>query len=420
MNENWSCRERVALRRIAVLLTVLVSLPAAAQSANDEPFSLRGPFTWTQKRGQFGAVVQGELKVRILPAAGTFTCFVTGAGRLEGQLKAGPSTTRIDGHVTMAASACSGTWNGATGALGGTAQLHAKTTGKTVVDIRAQGVNQHNEVPLDADSTDALILSGTVKPAGGTGTARYVKGGSFDWTVSLDGAAPAPTTPPTPEPQSLTQKLGQALGQVLTQPPPTPPPSTKPRAPASQADVDKLQAQKAQLKAELDKALEAEKAHKEFVNGLDDSAAKGAIDGLKAAAEHGAAVLDEAMKKNKWDAHAPPGTASKGWSAADKLLKLKEAISDIQDVQKTFEGVDKDVKNGAYNAERGRMLKGTAVLGKTLKIVVDKLPVVGSAGSEIVDKTFGVVVKVATERAKTGTRWDCCYADPAGDCCFGD
>ena len=97
------------------------------------------------------------------------------------------------------------------------------------------------------------------------------------------------------------------------------------------------------------------------MQGLDESAAKGAIDGLKAAAEHGAAVLDEALKKNKWDEHAPPGTASKTWSAADKLMKLKEAISDISEVQKTFERVNQEVKNGVYNAERGKIVKGTAV-----------------------------------------------------------
>ncbi len=406
-----------------LLLCPAIAPRAHAQGASDEPVSMRGPFTWTQKRGQFGAIVQGDLKIRLLPAAGTFTCFVQGQGKLEGQLKVGPSTTRIDGNVTLAASSCSGTWNAASGAMAGTAQLHVKTIGKTTVDIHTQGVSQHQDEPIDADSSDALILSGTLAPQGGTGNARYVKGGAFAWTVAADGGV-APTTPPVapePQPQSLTQKLGQALGQALSPPPGTPPPVVKkPHGAASQADLDKLTAQKQQYKADLAKALDDEKAHKEFVNGLDESAGKGALDGLKATLEHGAAVLDEALKKNKWDEHAPPGAASKTWSAVDKLMKLKEMVGDIQEVRQTFEGVDKDVKNGVYNANRGQMLKGTAVLGKTLKVVVDKLPIVGSAGSEIVDKTFGTVLKVATARAKLGTRWDCCTADPESDCCFGD
>jgi len=112
--------------------------------------------------------------------------------------------------------------------------------------------------------------------------------------------------------------------------------------------------------------------------------------------------------------------ASRAWATLDKLNKLKELVGDIREVQKTFEGVDKEVQSGGYNANRGNMVKGTAVLGKTLKIVVDKLPVVGSAASEVVDKTFGTVVDLAVKRAKTGNRWDCCAAEPDSDCCFGD
>lgn len=423
---GWPCR--IPLGWLGLVLiwpqTVQAQLPIS-----DEPFALQGNFTWTQKRGQFGAVIPGQLKLRILPGAGTFTCFVQGQGRLEGQLKVGPSVTRIDGSVSMAASSCSGTWNRSTGALAGTAQLHVKTSGKTEVDIRAEGASQHHVQPIDADSTDALILSGHVEANSGNGTARYVKGGAFDWSVAREGSAAGtppdtPAPPPPPPPQSLSQKLGQALTQALSQPPAVPPPPGTPpkkaHTPATQADLDKLSAEKQRLKAQLDAALQAEQDHKAMADSLDEAASKGAIDGLKAALEHSAAVLDEALKKNKWDENAPPGPASKAWSTLDKLNKLKELVSDVREVSKTFEGVDKEVKNGAYNANRGQMIKGTAVLGKTIKIVVDKLPVVGSSASEVVDKTFGVVVKVATARAKTGTRWDCCTADPESDCCFGD
>ena len=408
---------------LLLLLGLAAPLPTRAQMpTSDEPFALQGPFTWTQQRGQFGAVIQGELKLRVLPAAGTFTCFVQGQGKLAGELKAGPSVTRIDGTVTMAASSCSGTWNRATGALGGTAQLHVKTAGKTDVDIHMQGASQHHSQPIDADSTDALILSGQVVGHAGTGHASYVKGGAFDWRVTGDAGAPPPQdAPPAPAPpQSLLQKLGQALGQPPSAPPPPGTPPKKAHAPATKADVDKLAADKEKMKADLDQALQDQKAHKAFTDSLDESAAKGAVDGLKAALEHGASVLDEALKKNKWDENAPPGTASKVWSTLDKLNKLKDLISDIREVQSTMAGVDKDVKAGAYNENRGRMVKGTAVLGKTIKIVIDKLPIVGSAASEVVDKTFGTVVHLANERAKTGNRWDCCVADQASDCCCGD
>lgn len=417
---NWLKRHASAMTALAVLLTCAAALPAQAQVTGDEPIGLQGPFTWTQQRGQFGAVIHGELKLRLLPGAGTFTCFLQGAGELQGQLKAGPSVTRIDGHVTMAAASCSGTINTATGALAGTAQLHVKTTGSTTVDVHMQGANQHHVEPINADSNDALILSGNVNNLTGTGKARYVKGGAFDWTVTRDGSAPtppvvadpAPPKPTTPTPQSVTQKLGAALTQALG------PAKAPGKQPPTQADLDKLAAQKQQLKADLDKALADEKAHKDFVNGLDESAAKGAVDGLKATLEHGAKVLDETLKKNKWDEHAPPGTASKSWSAIDKLMKIKEWFTDVKDVQKTFEDVNKEVKNGGYNATRGNMIKGTAVLGKTIKIVVDKVPIVGSAASEVVDKTFGVVIKLGSDRAKTGTRWDCCNADAMSDCCL--
>lgn len=416
------------LQRLVAFLVVLQGLaarPALAQQPSDEPRSLHGPFAWTQQRGQFGAVIHGELKLRILPAAGTFTCFVTGQGKLQGRLAVGPSVTRIDGTVSMAASTCSGTWDAATGALTGTAQLRVRTSGKTDVDIQAQGGAQHHSQPIDADVTDALFLSGTVGATSGSGKARYVKGGAFDWTVAAEVATspPGPPPPPPTQPQPPHQPLPPGLPQPPGQPqPPKVPPDLpkKPKKPATQAEIDQLAAAQHQAQSALNAALQAQAAQQAQAEALDEAAGKGVQEGLKASIEHGAKVLDEALKHNSWDEHAPPGPASKAWNTLDRLNKLKELLADFRAIQKTFAGVDQEVKNGSYGATSGKMIKGTAVLGKTIKIVVDKLPVVGTAGAEIVDQTFGVVVKTATQRAKTGARWECCMDDPTSDCCAGD
>ncbi len=405
-----------SMATVAVGATVALALPflPSAAPASDEPVALQGPFTWTQQRGAFGAVVQGTLKLRILPAAGTFTCFLTGQGQLKGQQKIGPTSTRIDGNVSMAAGTCSGSYDRVTGKLAGNAKLRVQTRGTTTVHIAAEGAKQEHVQPIQADATDALMLVGTVSGGSAQGTATYSKGGSFHWEATGSaGAVPTSVPPPAPPP-------------AATAPPPSPPtapppgglpPRTKGHAPMPQTEIDKLGAKKQADQQKLDQTLAAVTKNQEFVQGLDESAAKGVNEALKNALELAAKLIDQAQKGASGEG---PGAATKTFETLDKLNKVKELISDLREVRDSMAKVDADVKAGKYNENRGNILKGTAVLGKTIKVVVDKVPVVGWAGGEVVDKTFGTVIKVATTRAETGTRWDCCYADPASDCCFGD
>lgn len=112
-----------------------------------------------------------------------------------------------------------------------------------------------------------------------------------------------------------------------------------------------------------------------------------------------------------------PGPGSKAFDAYDKLNKAKEVLGDVDEVRTSIKALEAKVKAGEIRGDHGRMLKGTVILGKGLKLVVDKVPVVGWAGAEVVDKTFGVVVKVGSDFAKTTSTWDCCTNDPAADCC---
>ncbi len=403
----------VALGLLAVPLAI--ALPLWPGAASDEPLALQGPFTWKQQRGNFGAVVQGTLKLRILRGAGSFTCFLTGAGQLGGQQQIGPTTTRIQGSVSMAAGTCSGTFDPASGKLAGTAQLTVRTKGSTTVHISAQGAQDQSQ-PINADSTDALILSGTVSGGSGHGTATYVKGGSFAWDVTADAGSTPPPAPPAPTPPTAaTPPAGTPPAASPSGPPAAPPPRTKNQGPMPQADIDKLAAQKQADQKKLDQALADLKKNREFVNRLDEGAAKGVNEALKQSLEAGAKLLDQARKGASGEG---PGAATKTFEVLDKLNKIKELIGDLQEVRAGMAKVDADVKAGKYTENQGRIINGTAVVGKTIKIVVDKVPVVGWAASEVVDGTFGVVIKQATRNAEDGARLECCLADAFADCCY--
>lgn len=379
--------------------------PSAAPSS-DEPRSYEGPFTWTQKRMGFGATIQGTLKLRVLPAAGTFTCFLSGNGPLSGNLQVGPSNTRMEGQVRMAAGTCSGTWNPKTGELKGVAQLRTTTTGRAIVDTNAGGQKQHHEQPLDASSSDPLTLRGMTDGSTAHGVATYAKGGSFTWTTQQTGGAAASAQPTQP-----TQPI-----------PPTPPsqPPTQPQLPGKPSGpmppkVAGAKAKADQAKQTLGQAMAPIKAQAPAPDAFDEAAGKGIDEATKAGVKTGLEIVDASIKKNGWS--EAPGPGSKAFDAYDKLNKAKEALTDVDEVRKSIKALEAKVKAGEIRGDHGKILKGTVILGKGLKLVVDKVPVVGWAGAEVVDKTFGVVVKVGSGFAKTTSTWDCCTDDPAADCC---
>lgn len=402
------------LAALVLLCVVWLLMPrrAGGQSAtgvpsSDEPRTYEGPFSWTQKRMGFGATIQGNLKLRVLPAAGTFTCFLSGNGPLSGQLQVGPSTTRMQGQVRMAASTCSGTWNPKTGELKGVAQLRTTTTGKAIVDVNAGGQKQHQEQPLDASSSDPLTLRGMTDGSSAHGVATYAKGGSFTWTTDQTGGASAsaqPVQPKTDQPPAPAQ----------------PPPPTQPQPPTHStglvpAKVAGAKAKADQAKQTLGQTMAPIKGQSPAPNAFDEAAGKGIDEATKAGIKTGLEIVDTAIKQNKWS--EAPGPGSKAFEAYDKLNKAKEVLNDVNEVRQSIKALEAKVKAGEIRGDHGKMLKGTVILGKGLKLVVEKVPVVGWAGAEVVDKTFGVVVKVGSGFAKTTNTWDCCTHDPAADCC---
>ncbi len=390
-------------------------LPGAPAASSDEPRAYQGPFTWTQKRMGLGATVTGEIKLRILPAAGKFTCFLSGTGPLEGTLVVGPSTTRMNGNVRMAASTCSGTWNPATGEISGSAQLRATTVGTATVDVAAGGHKQHSVQPMDSSSSDALTLRGITEGAQAHGVASYAKGGSFTWTAALAGGVAPPAPPPAAQPPGKPPAAGP---QPLVGPSGGPSAAAPANPPGSNADHPKTAKAKAgqqQAKQALTQALAPVKAQANPADSFDEAAGKGMAEATKSAIQAGLQILDEATKANPHSDAAGPG--SKAFQTADKINKAKEVLSDINEVRQSIQQLEQKVKAGEIRGDHGRMLKGTVILGKGLKLVVDKVPVVGWAGAEVVDKTFGVVVKVGSDFAKKTSTWDCCTADPAADCC---
>ncbi|MFH0869488.1 MAG: hypothetical protein V1866_00345 [archaeon] len=105
--------------------------------------------------------------------------------------------------------------------------------------------------------------------------------------------------------------------------------------------------------------------------------------------------------------------ASEAYDKLDKQIKkIKGVYDEVMGVYKKVDEFNKMVAEGKIDKGQAKVLKGAVLLGKGLEYATQYVPVFGSTVSTISKETFGVVVKVATQRAQRTNSMQKCLDDP--------
>jgi len=105
--------------------------------------------------------------------------------------------------------------------------------------------------------------------------------------------------------------------------------------------------------------------------------------------------------------------ASEAYDKLDKQIKkIKGVYDEVMGVYKKVDEFNKMVAEGKIDKGQAKVLKGAVLLGKGLEYATQYVPVFGSTVSTVSKETFGVVVKVATQRAQRTNSMQKCIDDP--------
>lgn len=175
-----------------------------------------------------------------------------------------------------------------------------------------------------------------------------------------------------------------------------------------------------------------------------DKAAKAVGDKIDSATEAATEAAKEKLKKmgTGWiDKNAPPSVKDKLEKAQEAYEKVNEKMEKVNEklekigntiekakgyydkaketytaVKETTDKINKineKVTSGAIDPGRARVLKGGVLLGKGLEKATSYIPVFGDTASTVTKETFGVVIKVGTEKAERSVKMGNCFDDPA-------
>lgn len=190
-----------------------------------------------------------------------------------------------------------------------------------------------------------------------------------------------------------------------------------------------------------DATLRDAKDRKAFNKALDKDANQLGDDVQGKLDEAKQAVVDKVSDKGWQWAKSKSGTLKKAERTLDRLKqsklgkaagaagqvankvketydKAKAVVDEIKQVKESIDRVNRKVKSGQISKDRGKVLKGGTILGKTLSKVLGWLPVFGKTASKVTDKTFGAAMRAGEKIATHYTKTDCCINDPLADCCL--
>lgn len=121
---------------------------------------------------------------------------------------------------------------------------------------------------------------------------------------------------------------------------------------------------------------------------------------------------------------AQKGSDALGDSAPDSMknaAKGKEITDygkDVLDAKGSFDKVNNDIKKGKYTKSRGKLLKVGYGLGKGVKWIASKVPIVGDTAGTIADESFKATMGFGKKLANRATKQDKCIDDPLADECI--
>jgi hypothetical protein len=96
----------------------------------------------------------------------------------------------------------------------------------------------------------------------------------------------------------------------------------------------------------------------------------------------------------------------------DQITKIKGVYDEIKSIYTKVDSFNKMIAEGKIDKNQAKVLKGAVLLGKGLEYATGYVPVFGSTASTVTKETFGVVIKVATQRAERSNSLQKCFDDP--------
>jgi hypothetical protein len=121
---------------------------------------------------------------------------------------------------------------------------------------------------------------------------------------------------------------------------------------------------------------------------------------------------------------AQKGSDALGDNAPDSMKKVgkgKEIYDygqDVIDAKSSFDNVNKEVEKKTVSKGRGKLLKVGYGLGKGVKWIASKVPIIGDTAGTIADESFKATMGFGKKLAKRATKQDKCIDDPLADECI--
>ena len=110
--------------------------------------------------------------------------------------------------------------------------------------------------------------------------------------------------------------------------------------------------------------------------------------------------------------------ASKASGYLDTAGKATEVYKDVNEASEAFDRVNDKINSNKITQEQGRLLKVGYALGKAVKWVCKKIPVVGDAAGDVADGAFRAGMKTGEKIAEHTTKTNKCIDDPLSDDCI--
>lgn len=101
-----------------------------------------------------------------------------------------------------------------------------------------------------------------------------------------------------------------------------------------------------------------------------------------------------------------------------KTKEIYDYGADVLDAKSSIDAVNDKIASGKIDSNKGKLIKVGYGLGKGVKWVVSKIPIVGDPASTVADESIKAGMKFGEKLAEHTTKTDKCIEDPLSDDCI--
>ncbi|MEM3372617.1 MAG: hypothetical protein QXF76_00165 [Candidatus Anstonellales archaeon] len=132
--------------------------------------------------------------------------------------------------------------------------------------------------------------------------------------------------------------------------------------------------------------------------------------------------LEKAWDWIGWGAQKAKDTlgdeAGKGVKAVATGKEIYDYGKDTLEAKEAIDKVNKKISENKISENRGNLLKVGYGLGKAVKWVASKVPIIGDTAGTVADESFKTSMKFGEKLAEHATKTDKCIEDPLADDCI--